>query len=89
MDVRELKNFLELKMDEAKAGQVLKTYSHWLAAVFEAGEYVTSNPKDTGPLKSLELIGMVELGESGGRVKARLTKEGKGLYFDFKKRGYY
>lgn len=89
MKVRELKNFLELNMDEAKAGSILKTYSHWLAAIFQARRYVTTNPNDLGTLKSLEILELVKLGDKKGQVLVMLTKKGKDLYFDFKKRGYY
>ena len=89
MKVRELKNFLELQLDESQVTKTLNGYSHWIAAIHKAGEYVTSNPKDTQSLKRLEDLKVVELKEVKGQLVATLTKSGRELYQDFYGHGYY
>lgn len=85
MKVRELKNFLELNMPEQQITRALTGFSHWIAAIFKAEEYVIGNPKDMEMLKSLEDLKLVEI---RGK-KAVLTKGGKQLYQDFYGHGYY
>lgn len=89
MKVRELKNFLELKAGEAEAGAALKGFSHWVSAIFQAKEYVTSNPKDETSLKQLESLGIVELTREKGQLVAVLSPSGRELYKDFYAHGYF
>ncbi|MBI4181933.1 MAG: hypothetical protein HY520_03125 [Candidatus Aenigmarchaeota archaeon] len=88
MKVRELKNFLELQAGEARAGQLLQTYSHWIAALFQAREYVVGSPKDLPTLHRLAELKLVIL-HPGARTVAELTPAGKKLYQDFYGHGYY
>jgi predicted methyltransferase len=85
MKVRELKNFLELNMPEQQITKALTSFSHWVAAVFQAKEYVVGNPGDMEMLRKLERLGIVEI----KKEKAALTKRGKELYHDFYSHGYY
>lgn len=89
MKVRELKNFLELNMDERLITQALTGYSHWINAIFQAGEFVSGNEKDIKNLKSLEELKLIDLTEKAGKMVAVLNKSGKQLYQDFFGHGYF
>lgn len=89
MKVRELKNFLELQMDEARVGKLLTAYAHWISALFAAKEYVVGNPKDQATLRKLEELKLVVLDEEKGQLVARLTPQGRTLYQDFYAHGYF
>jgi len=89
MNVRELRNFLELQVDESVVTKTLNTYSHWMAALFTAKDYMTSNPKDAVTLEKLKTVGVIELRVDKGQYIARLTKSGRALYQDFYGHGYY
>lgn len=89
MKVRELKNFLELQMDETQIIPVLNSLSHWVNAIFQAKEYVTSNPKDAQSLRKLQELKVVEVREEKGQTIVTLNKAGQELYQDFYGHGYY
>lgn len=89
MKIRELKNFLELHMDEARAGQMLATFSHWVNAVFQAKEFEARDPKDIESLRKLAELKVVDIREEGGRAVASLNTSGRELYQDFYGHGYY
>lgn len=89
MKVRELKNFLELQMDEPKARDSLNRFSHWITAIFQAKEYVTSNPKDVTMLERLKDLNIISLRVEKSQYIAELTSVGRKLYQDFYAHGYY
>lgn len=89
MKVRELKNFMELNMEERRITAVLSSYSHWVNAIFQAKEFITNNPKDMQSLKKLEDLKIIEIQEQKGQFIATLTSSGRELYQDFYGHGYY
>lgn len=91
MKVRQLSDSLELAYGEGRTHNLLTVFSHWMKKLFDSPktEYATSDANDIAALRKLAKMRIVEVSESGGKLTARLTKEGKDLYWDFMAKGYY
>lgn len=92
MDVRKLKNTLEERADKPKVNNMLTSVSHWVRRIFDSnkGQYETADFNDIETLEKLVELGIVSMRRgSDNSIVAELTKEGKELYMDFTKLGYY
>ena len=92
MDVRTLKNSMEEKAGKTNANSLLTSVSHWMKRIFDSGkgQYETRDFNDVEALEKLVEFGIVTLRRgSGDNIIAELTKDGKELYMDFMKLGYY
>jgi len=91
MKVRQLSDALAITHGEGKVNQLLTVISHWTKKLFDSPEteYITSNEKDMKSLYFLRELKIIELAENAGQATAKLTKEGKDLYWDFLGKGYY
>lgn len=89
MKLRELKNFLELQVEESQVTRLLSSYSHWINAIFQAKEFATSDQKDIETLKKLSELKVIDVKEEKGQLIASLNKSGRQLYQEFYGHGYY
>jgi len=89
MKIKNLLTVLELEMGNKETTKTLISTSHWVSAIFQAKYYVVGNPKDIRMIRKLEVLGIVKMRKRGQEVVATLTKEGRELYQDFYKHGYY
>lgn len=88
MKVRDLKNTLNIVMDETKVDGMLTKISHWTKKL-SAGPYTTANPTEQRNLSNLEDLKIVTLKEEGLQSTVELTKDGKELYQDFFNMAYF
>lgn len=91
MDVRKLKTTMEQKGNK-NASNTLTSVSHWVRKIFDSnkGQLETSSIEDMETLEKLVHLGIVSLKRgSGDMIITELTKEGRELYMDFVKLGYY
>ena len=91
MKVRQVSDSLALAYGEGKVNPLLTVISHWTKKIFDSPklELIVSDPKDINSLRQLGGMKIVEITEGKNRIKAKLTKEGKDLYWDFMAKGYY
>ena len=91
MNVRNLKTTLEEKGSK-NANSTLTALSHWVRRIFDSdkGQLETASIEDIETLEKLVNMGIVSLRRGGGdNIIAELTKDGRELYMDFVKLGYY
>lgn len=91
MKVRDINDFLGLDMNEMQKTKTLTSISHWVRKIRKAKELEVTEDKDKKALDKLELLKIVTLKKvkKGKIYKAKITEEGKELYIDFFKHGYY
>lgn len=93
MDVRQLKTILEERNPGGNANKQLTTISHWVKRIFDSdkGKHEAGDITEVDTLQKLADLGIVQMkkGSEKGLILAELTKEGRELYMDFMKLGYY
>ncbi len=91
MKVRDLKNRLEILIEESKVMPQLIKISHWVNKIHKEknGEYMTTEPSEIAALKQIGKLGIFELEDQKGATFVKLTEEGKELCNDFVGHGYF
>lgn len=90
MKVRDLNNLFGLDMNEVQLNKTLTSVSHWMRTLRKTEEFEAAEEKDKKALEKLALLKLATLKNREGEiVKAKITEDGKELYLDFFKLGYY
>ena len=89
MKVRDLNNLFALEMSDVQLNKTLTSLSHWVRTIRKTEEFEASEEKDQQAVEKLALLKIATIKKQGDTLKARITEEGKELYLDFFKLGYY
>jgi len=89
MKVRDLNNLFGLDMNDVQLNKTLTSVSHWVRTLRKTKEFEAAEEKDKKALEKLALLKLATLKNQGETMKAKITEDGKELYLDFFKLGYY